>query len=569
MAEGIENADVICCFMTPDYQESRNDKHELEYANKRGAHIIPCMIGDKNDRKWRPSGWLGLITAGRLYIDFRDDSDSKIQLQTTELINRIKDQSSVSTTDSSPAPFKVFAMIRDKYLRDNQIKLMVNEYKRFPIEQSYIDLAMVETKEQQEKERKLKQQDKGHNDHILGTFEEIYETKTTIDVENIFKKCKDQTQKVLVLGLAGMGKSTFCEYVTFRWAKGEIWSEYDLVILIPLRKLRESRYPSRENYSVVDLVKEEYFMFDDLSNEEKRRFKEQCNKGKVLWILDGYDEFVQNIPEQLKDAFDYILETQHHILTSRPHAMAVPYDVKMEIIGFTNDNIAKYVDQFFDQFKDGIPNALAQGQKLLNFFESNPRIWGIAHIPVHLELICSIWANMDWLRKKTFTMAALYDSITEWLCRRHLKRQEINHEEKSKRAVYQKCNAELQFLEHLAFKAMECNTVILPPALLEETENETECFLDSHPQLLNMGVLTSYDDKSIGDRNQTKKQHYFVHISFQEHFAARHLVQTLKSSNKRKAIDFIRNNKYNQRFLLVFIFASGLMAQSNYAEWME
>lgn len=33
MAAGIDNADVICCFMTSSYQTSRNCQLELEYAN--------------------------------------------------------------------------------------------------------------------------------------------------------------------------------------------------------------------------------------------------------------------------------------------------------------------------------------------------------------------------------------------------------------------------------------------------------------------------------------------------------------------------------------------------------
>jgi predicted NACHT family NTPase len=146
------------------------------------------------------------------------------------------------------------------------------------IEESYINLAIIETKEQQEKEKRLKQHDQQnkqdkhpqhHNEKILSTFEEIYGTKTPIDVKDIFEKCEDTTRKVLILGRAGIGKSTFCQYVTYRWAKGEIWSEYDLIVLIRLRKLSERRYPSGENYSPVDIIRKEYLPFGDLSSEEK------------------------------------------------------------------------------------------------------------------------------------------------------------------------------------------------------------------------------------------------------------------------------------------------------------
>ncbi|CAF4565466.1 unnamed protein product, partial [Rotaria socialis] len=206
MGEAVENASAICCFMTPEYENSTNCQLELKRGQDLGKRIIACMVGDKNDRKWKPSGWLGLIIAGLTYINFRDDSDSNIRLRAGELIDRIKNQPSTSATKSLPQPVKLFEEIRQKYIRENRIKRMVNEEKSFPIEQSYINLAIVDAKDQQEKEKKLKEQDqkikerekqkdfnleKQHGE-IIGTYEEIYGHKTSIDVKNIFQQCKDQ-----------------------------------------------------------------------------------------------------------------------------------------------------------------------------------------------------------------------------------------------------------------------------------------------------------------------------------------------------------------------------------------
>ncbi|CAF3883123.1 unnamed protein product [Adineta steineri] len=246
MAHGVEKATVVCCFMTPAYQNSYNCQREYEYANeqvkKNRLRIIPCMIGDKDFKKWTPSGSLGIITAGLTYVNFRDDSDSNIRSKARELIDMIKNQTSIPPPESTSAAIKPFDSIRQKYLQQNRIKRMVNEEKSFPIEQNYINLAMVETKEQQEKEKKLKRQDDKNaapqqrqvdenadsqqwQDGVRGTYEEIYGVKTSIDVTKIFAKCKKPTKKVLVLGRAGIGKSTFCQYVTYRWAKGELWSQ--------------------------------------------------------------------------------------------------------------------------------------------------------------------------------------------------------------------------------------------------------------------------------------------------------------------------------------------------------
>ncbi|XP_071359866.1 uncharacterized protein [Trachinotus anak] len=68
MAAGVEEAVVICPFMTPAYQASRSCKKELNYADTREVIIVPVMLAED----WEASEWLGLITAGLLWVDFRN-----------------------------------------------------------------------------------------------------------------------------------------------------------------------------------------------------------------------------------------------------------------------------------------------------------------------------------------------------------------------------------------------------------------------------------------------------------------------------------------------------------------
>ncbi|XP_022594097.1 uncharacterized protein LOC111216749 [Seriola dumerili] len=68
MAAGVEEAAVICPVMTPAYQASRSCKKELNYADSREVMIVPVMLA----KNWEASEWLGLITAGLLWVDFRD-----------------------------------------------------------------------------------------------------------------------------------------------------------------------------------------------------------------------------------------------------------------------------------------------------------------------------------------------------------------------------------------------------------------------------------------------------------------------------------------------------------------
>ncbi|CAF4022603.1 unnamed protein product, partial [Adineta steineri] len=214
----------------------------------------------------------------------------------------------------------------------------------FPIEQSYVNLAVVETKDQQKKEKELL----GTNpsEEVLGSYEEIYGRTKEIKIQNIFEECKDRKKSIFVTGRAGIGKTTFCRYIAYQWAAGAIWQEYQL--------------------------------------------------------------------------------TQHHILTSRPCSNLLSYNMQLEITGFVDKNIEK--------------------------------IWGIVHIPVNLELICSLWCDTDWSETTTLNMTTVYDKITEWLCRRYLEKQNVSTNQMTKEDVYEHCHQELAFLESLAFNGMEKRT---------------------------------------------------------------------------------------------------------------
>ena len=144
-------------------------------------------------------------------------------------------------------------------------------------------------------------------------------------------------------------------------------------------------------------------------------------KSRILWLLDGYDEIVQSIPRHLKYLLDQLLKTPHHIVTSRPYLNTLSYKVRMEIIGFTDENIPKYIKQFFRQVHTESLSSSSE-KKLLTFLKLNPRIRGIAHTPINLELICSVWSNIDLSETRAMTITMLYGQLIEWMCRRYLKK---------------------------------------------------------------------------------------------------------------------------------------------------
>ncbi|CAF4932573.1 unnamed protein product, partial [Rotaria socialis] len=407
------------------------------------------------------------------------------------------------------------------------------------------------------------------HDEIINTYEEIYRNTTSIDIKEIFDKCKDRKKQVLVIGRAGIGKSIFCRYVAYQWAEGKLWSHYELVVLITLNSLTHESHPmsaSDVKYSLVDLVQTQYFPCESLSDDDKMYFKSLCDEGKVLWLLDGYDELSLNISHQLKSVFDTIYQTQHHILTTRPYDISLSYKTQVEIIGFTDANITMYVNQFFEQLDENE----SESQHLLTYLKSNTKIWGIAHIPVHLELICCIWSDRkismtkEASAKTTLEVTMLYDEMVQWLCRQYLKKQKhMATCSMTRNALRKHCEKELEFLENVAFYVMKDSSVIIDSNVFVEVEKTMGWFISDYPQLLNIGILKSFNDQRIGSHVDVKKPHYFVHLSFQEFFAAGYIVTGLRSGRPEDSINFIKANKYDQRFRLLLNFVSGLLTLYN------
>ncbi|CAF2246840.1 unnamed protein product, partial [Rotaria magnacalcarata] len=182
-----------------------------------------------------------------------------------ELIDQIEGQIAEKQNQrmqSIKEPSYLFELIKWDYKQNSRIERLMNPAESFPIEESYINLAIVDSKEQQGKEKNLR--DANQHETIMGTFEDIYGVKTPVNVKDIFNTCKEAGKKALVFGRAGIGKSTFCRYVSHQWAKSALWPEYNSVVLISLRSLTKDRYPplSSGSYSLVDIVAKECFSRD-------------------------------------------------------------------------------------------------------------------------------------------------------------------------------------------------------------------------------------------------------------------------------------------------------------------
>ena len=109
------------------------------------------------------------------------------------------------------------------------------------------------------------------------------------------------TRTVLLVGRAGVGKTTLCHKIAHLWANGKWYKDkFEAVYVLPVRKLKKSIYTGRCAKTQEDLetaIARECFdahnrLDEDAFQKLKAYIREQLKERpeKVLIVLDGLDE---------------------------------------------------------------------------------------------------------------------------------------------------------------------------------------------------------------------------------------------------------------------------------------
>jgi hypothetical protein len=101
MAEGVQGAACVVCFMSQAYQDSANCKLELKFAQQSGVPIIPVMM----QANFTAKGWLGILTSGSIWTPMHEsasvhDGIDKLIAQARFLIPGLRGGDDASDTTS-------------------------------------------------------------------------------------------------------------------------------------------------------------------------------------------------------------------------------------------------------------------------------------------------------------------------------------------------------------------------------------------------------------------------------------------------------------------------------------
>ena len=339
---------------------------------------------------------------------------------------------------------------------------------------------------------------------------------------------------ILVEGAPGVGKSTFAWEFCRRWERGEIAQQYQLVLLLRLRDDRMSRAKS-----LNDLI---YHSSDTVCQAVRSELESACGYGTLI-ILEGFDELPDACRSEpsvfLELIYGQLLPLATVMVTSWPWATRMLHEKcshrifqHIEILGFTSQQITAYI-------KSALSESEALG--LEGYIEKHPQIRGCMYIPLNSAIVVTVYQESQCALPTT--LSELYTALAQTLLQRYLR----GHPE---------CGTGTKPMQ--TFKDF-------PPAVYTKftelcwlaysgiagTSNSVQLiFRDLPSDFDNLGLMDSVTELYVSQG--TVSSHNFLHLTFQEFFAAVH-ISTMSPAEQLKHFQ-----RHDGRYRVVLRFLAGI-----------
>lgn len=451
-------------------------------------------------------------------------------------------------------------------------------------------------------------------------YEEISGEKVPIDISKMFDKLQgdhsnEVPAKLLVLGGAGVGKSTLMQYMVYKWSQGELWNDkFDLVYRVSLKTLLNQEWNRKYNEDETDdLLKclVHLTISRSLAPKARKEFKLEKmewpdSKERVLLLLDGYDEISHLKNDKTRDDWDQLFEEifshKYLIFSSRPNAVDPDLKSKfnriIENTGLDYEGIRQYFTKYFQ-------NRPAEGQSLEKFLNTHVSIREICKIPVNIAMLCYSWSqsNSETEASAISNVADLYNQVLKHLGERYFaakKWKGNTAENQSLKAKFDNGELildEMKVLRHVAHTAFSGGgigiddedrkeTLVIKGAARDKKDmvnKNDEDGISIQSSINYLSRIKEIDSKNKVSINEVYKygvlrveggslqdketdlhsQDYsFIHLTFQEYLTANYLKEKLETGDdllKSEICQYLAEHRNQPRYLMVLKFMAGLI----------
>ena len=385
-----------------------------------------------------------------------------------------------------------------------------------------------------------------------------------------------EKQNILVVGHPGTGKTLFCTKILRDWACDNLFTEgqnaqldFQVAFLVKLRMLNPI---ADQKLNLRELL--EYSEYSKpLSDEPDEIWKYiRQNPNKVLVIFDGFDEYsgrteidnddtlYRNWEEDrmplhslLKKILSgKILAGATVLTTTRPNAVScfgsLCFHKAVEILGFTPQQVEDYVEKF--------TSGGDKAKTIKEHIRSNLNLQSFCYIPVNCFIICSCLLKL-LIDNSAYHLGCLPTKLTEiysvaikilYFC---YDDDRCRHHKDKGRDFYLKPFKELpeavtrvfSRLGEIAFNGIQQGRLVFESQEVNDLEKN--------------GLFQRLPDTSSGLK-EGKAQYCFLHLTVQEFFAAKHLVDTMSHEELKT---FVSDHIKEGAWKVVMQFVAGLLEQ--------
>ena len=362
----------------------------------------------------------------------------------------------------------------------------------------------------------------------------ILETKAPVSIEQLMDTKPGEKQEcVLIEGAPGVGKTTLSWEVCKRWALGNLFKQYSLLLLLRLRD-----ETVQNAVALRDIVLYPY----EEELEGITQYLKSTNGTHTLILLEGLDELPQYLLTQLSGSIftrllaGEVLPDATILVTSRPSATAQLWKKwkqritrHVEILGFTEDNITAYVASILN------PQQLPAFNTYLC---TAPSIRQLMYIPLHSGIIVELYRMRKHSDKPLPTnKTALYKALVDIILTRHL----ANH------PIYKDDDIDIDKFTDLPDDIHHIFMDIIKLAY-ESVLRQQLIFTDHDKPVQHLGLMDVVAELFPNRRNVIYSFN-FLHLSIQEYLGAVYM-SLMDTRTQEQLLESMCSKKYLQNMAM-------------------